>query len=222
MYKPKKYLRIVKNILARRLFVESPYIEEFDRKKCIFIHIPKCAGISIEESILDGQKPGHHKLTDYMYYNPCKFYKYFVFTFVRNPITRFESAFTFLKSGGRNPVDKQWAEEHLVGFETVDELVNRMRANTRLRTDVETWQHFRPQVSYLLDENGNLPIDYIGRLETIQRDFEEICSRIGIKRQLPHKNKSTKSESEVLSNKNNISFLREELYNQDFKMLGYE
>lgn len=215
-------LKLIERFLRRRIYSESPYIDQNDEKRCIFIHVPKCAGISIEASIFDGQKPGHHRVTEYKQYNPYKFCRYFVFAFVRDPIGRFESAFSYLKGGGRNPADQQWAEEHLGGIGTVDQLVERMRADESLRRTVREWQHFRPQVWYLTDEDGNLPLDYIGRLETIQDDFEEVCQRIGIERRLPHKNKSKKSKNDMLSNKRNISFLREEIYDRDIKMLGYE
>jgi hypothetical protein len=127
-----------------------------------------------------------------------------------------------LKDGGRNPVDQKWAEENLRGIDTADQLVERMREDSDYRKTIESWQHFRPQVWYLIDNTGNLPLDYIGRLETIQEDFEEICRRIGIERHLPHKNKSSKSERDVLSDEQNTTFLRKKVYDRDFKMLGYQ
>nr|WP_272508422.1 sulfotransferase family 2 domain-containing protein [Salinibacter ruber] len=208
--------------LKRRITESSPYIAQNLDKKCVFVHVPKCAGISIEESIFDGHKVGHHPVRQYKQYSPYRFWKYFVFTFVRNPISRFESAFSFLKNGGRNPADLRWAEDNLKNIDTADEMVKYMRKSPVLKRKVKKWQHFRPQTWYLTDNSGGLPLDYIGRVETIQDDFEEICRRIGIDRRLPHKNKSSKSEADLLSNDRNIAFLREKVYERDIKMLGYE
>ena len=161
-------------------------------------------------------------MVDYKYYNPYKFYRYFVFTLVRHPISRFESAFSYLKAGGGHQGDKQWAEENLGGIETADQLVECMRVDPGFRDTIEEWMHFRPQVWYLTDASGNLPLDYIGRLETIEEDFEEICRQIGIDRTLPHKNKSPKSENRALKEEKNRTFLRENVYKEDFEVLGYK
>ena len=45
----------------------------------------------------------------------------------------------------------------------------------------------RFQYSFLADEDGRLLVDFIGRFESLQEDFDRICERIGIPRQkLPH------------------------------------
>jgi len=46
------------------------------------------------------------------------------------------------------------------------------------------------QSNWMYDMNGELIVDYIGRYETLDYDFAEICRRIGINVQLPHLNRT--------------------------------
>lgn len=43
---------------------------------------------------------------------------------------------------------------------------------------------------FMCDEKGNIIIDFIGRYENLDADFEKACKAIGIKNKLPHLNKS--------------------------------
>ena len=50
---------------------------------------------------------------------------------------------------------------------------------------------FRSQYDYLYDENGQLLIDFIGKLEQIESDIITVIEKAGIKNSdLPHVNKS--------------------------------
>jgi hypothetical protein len=47
------------------------------------------------------------------------------------------------------------------------------------------------QVDYLKDLDGKIIVDFIGKYENLQADYEEACRRIGIKPPpLPHKRKA--------------------------------
>ena len=79
-----------------------------DKYKCIFIHVPKVAGTSIERSIFETNKwlIGHVKASDYIRIDKNKFESYFSFGFVRNPYDRVVSAYHYLKNGGGNENDE--------------------------------------------------------------------------------------------------------------------
>lgn len=49
---------------------------------------------------------------------------------------------------------------------------------------------FMPQVNWISDEDGRSMIDFVGRLERLQEDFQTICQRIGTKADLPHEKRS--------------------------------
>lgn len=40
-------------------------------------------------------------------------------------------------------------------------------------------KHFS-QLSYITDSKGNIPLDFIGRFENLQEDFDYVCDKIGI------------------------------------------
>ena len=57
--------------------------------------------------------------------------------------------------------------------------------------NLEKEHMFIPQWEWISDSNGNLIIDYIGRFESLEKDYETICSYIGYRKgDLPHINKS--------------------------------
>ena len=82
----------------------------YDDYRCIFVHIPKAAGMSICRSLFGNLAGGHATLSDYQIIFPrLEFESYFKFTFVRNPWDRVFSAYNFLKKGGATEFDRQWA-----------------------------------------------------------------------------------------------------------------
>jgi hypothetical protein len=47
-------------------------------------------------------------------------------------------------------------------------------------TDPDGRKHiFRNQIDYLVDENGTIIVDFIGRFERLQECFDEVCRRLG-------------------------------------------
>lgn len=49
---------------------------------------------------------------------------------------------------------------------------------------------FMAQWYWVTDREGHVIIDFIGRFENLEQDFQIICTRLNIKAVLPHLNKS--------------------------------
>jgi len=167
--------------------------------KCIFIHIPKTAGQSVESVFLKAvnlrwetraslllrpnanpevgpPRLAHLKAHEYVacgHLPGDKFSAYFKFAFVRNPWDRLVSLYKYL--GPRNGLP---FKEFLMG---------------EFRKDL--WQNRQwfvgPQSSFVCDSRGNLLVDFLGRFERLQADFTAVAQRLGLPCcALPHRNKS--------------------------------
>ena len=131
---------------------------------------------------------------------------YFKFGFVRNPFDRFVSACFFLNR--RN-----------TGFTGNEiEFMRRAISNVRFRQRVLA----RPQYRLLTDERDNPMMDYLGRYETLQQSFDEICLRIGLAPTgLSVKNPSRHRHYESYYDDTLKSSVAE-FYRKDFELFGYD
>ncbi len=93
------------------------------------------------------------------------FAEFFKFAFVRNPFDRFVSYCAFMTRGGdlfqQRPRDVM---QHFL-----------------FREPPEGHILFQPQALLLVDGDGRTPLaDFVGRVETMQADYEAICDKLGI------------------------------------------
>ena len=131
---------------------------------------------------------------------------YFKFGFVRNPFDRFVSTCFFLNR--RNPAFAR----NQAGF------MRQALGNTRFRQRVLV----RPQYRLLTDDNGTLMMDYVGRYETLQDSFDEICRHIGLApSKLTRKNASVHRSYECYYDKTLKQAVAEH-YRKDFELFGYD
>jgi len=171
-----------------------------DKYKCVFIHIPKTAGQSIEtfflslhglawkqrgplllrhnpDPMLGPEHLAHLKAseyTDFGYLTPDTFNSYFKFSFIRNPWRRLVSEFNYRKYG----MKYSFKEFVFSGLPEKDSYS-------------DAYRHIVPQYDFLHDAAGQLIVDYVGRFETLQSDFDNVCSKLGISdSRLPHVNPS--------------------------------
>jgi hypothetical protein len=55
-----------------------------------------------------------------------------------------------------------------------------------------------PQTQMVCSEDGQLLVDFVGKFEQLQQDFEHVCAQLGIeKSKLPHVNSSDKKSREL-------------------------
>lgn len=172
-----------------------------DRHKFIYIHIPKTAGESIEEALLTRFEDSrivsndpdwdilikHDTIIEHDYSMKKPLSDFFTFSFVRNPWDRMVSHWKYFIETKRSP--EMSFEEFVFDFHRVlKEAVNGY-----------WWNPYRkyiftaPQLDFLIDENGEVKVDYIGRFENLQNDFNYICKRLNSNSiKLPHKNKTSR------------------------------
>lgn len=186
-----------------RLPILDPIARDIDvlchTYKCIFVHIPKVAGQSIEHVFLHlhdlswktrcplllrpnsdpaagPPRLAHLKASQYVacgHVTPEQFRGYFKFSFVRNPWDRVVSFYKYSKRG-RGLSFNTFLSRELVGREWH-----------------KRYWFVGPQHEFLFDAQRTPLVDFIGRFETLQADFDHVCRRIGIPpTALPHVNRS--------------------------------
>jgi len=169
---------------------------------CLFVHVPKAAGRSIEQFYLEQlglnrkstgkrlllgnnrdprrgtEKLSHLSAEEYVkcgYLEADEFERLFKFTFVRNPWERIVSEYRY-----RN---------YFLHRSFRDFLLHRVPAPGW----DDKYRHVMPQYDMLHDQEGRLLVDFVGRFENLQQDFATVCQRLGLANALlPHCNSSDK------------------------------
>ncbi|PTQ67395.1 sulfotransferase family 2 domain-containing protein [Pseudomonas sp. GV071] len=194
------------------------YPEAFERVAGLFVHVPKCAGSSVCKALFDTWRPGHLPLYWYQEQFPQAYAEAFKFTFVRDPLERTYSAYTYLRNNV--PLRRDQAANQLVSrYASFDEFVRGWLHAENVRRQL----HFAPQTDFLLDSSGSLAMDFIGRQETLRHDFFTLCELLKISRDLPHLNASKRHEGSArdISNARTRHLVRQ-VYARDYELLGYE
>jgi len=166
-----------------------------DSKKFIFVHLYKNGGNSVRVALRSYRDrptfvtrlfskinlinfPKHRSALDTRQEFPQKWEDYFTFAFVRNPWSWQVSLYHYMKQ-------REYHRQH-------DVITSLDSFETYLDRRIDG--HVRLQQEFLTDEAGNLIVDYVGRLERMNKDFQVICDRIDVEATLPHKNKSSHSD----------------------------
>ena len=108
------------------------------------------------------------------------------FCFVRNPYDRLFSAYTFLKEGGINNQDLEFSNSYLQEFANFDEFVFKGLE----KEEIMNWVHFKPQYTFVCDENDNIVMDFVGKMENLNADFNTVCKHLNIESELQKLNMS--------------------------------
>ena len=158
----------------------------FYNDELLFIHIPKCAGVSIE-NFFGWNGLRHETLQTYSNENSNEFLdSCFKFTFVRNPWARMVSWYFKHKNNIYEPKTKDGFNEWIKGG-----MPNHWEKNTN-GVDKTNWSN-KDALSCIdfLNNDKNIDVDYIGEVENINKDMQYICNKMNIEyKELPHINKS--------------------------------
>ena len=164
--------------------------------RCILVHVPKTGGTSVERFFLklhglDWQSrsplllranPEPSRGPEFLAHLTAREYvacghvlaadwdSHFKFAFVRNPWERLVSQYQSRR------LDRvcSFREYVLTGLPAQSSYT-------------DAWRHLMPQSDYLNDSDGRSLVNFVGRFENLQTDFDIVCSRLGIAdSKLPH------------------------------------
>jgi hypothetical protein len=215
----------------------------------IFVHVPKAAGTSVSElfskfSAYSDLEVGGTELGEALQ-NAYKrrfgltkhsaeeiravvgadtWRDYYSFAFVRDPYARAQSTFHFMKRWHGNKDMKQLAfMDEFPDFRSfvMSDVFVKQKAHRLL------W----PQAKWLLDAEGAIAVDYVGRLETLDEDIHQVLSTApglvaagAAPESAPAKNKSTSTDAalfDLLSTDDEVEQRIFQSYKVDFDLFGY-
>lgn len=210
---------IFRNAAQKKSSFGFPFSSYNRKYNCTFIHVPKVAGTSIVEVLGQGKAKRHH-LPWYVYYtaNRSFFEQSFKFSFVRNPWDRTLSAYKYLASGGNQASDLEVAKR-ISKFDDFDDFVINGLGQGWYRNHLL----FIPQSEFIVNGEQNIVVDFLGRYEDLDSDFEKISKRLNISKELANSNASKRSKDykEYYKNERSIELISE-IYSQDVRLFSYE
>ena len=80
---------------------------------------------------------------------------------------------------------------------------------------------FAPQLEWLVSQNGEIELDFIGRFENIRSDFERLTNILGVNAELPHLNATTTEHYRYYYNDETREIVRK-WFAKDIEFFGYE
>lgn len=173
--------------------------------KCIFIHIPKTGGTSIENVLRqDKSKGSDHRLL-HEYSNYSGFNSYFKFAIVRNTYDRIWSIYNYYSSGGNQQKNQTLTDYYyhyknrIFNFPFYTDLEIREKMPRTFQEFCERYlKHAKPffrkhviqsQLDYI-SINGNVKVDFAGKFDCLENDFSKVAKQLGVQENLPHLRKS--------------------------------
>ena len=207
------------------------------KHKIIFIHIPKCAGQSIENIFLidlglnweqrhplllrprKGKEKGPERLAHlyaeeyfkFGYIPKEKYDKFFKFSIIRNPVDRILSEINYQRIPKKN-------SNNINGIESVEEYISKV---IKLNKFSDLQRHISPQVKFLHDsETNKLLVDKVILFDELNHEVPKILQKkLKVFLEVPKINSSKNKlwVKEELTPRD-ISFLYD-FYESDFKFL---
>lgn len=169
---PKKVAKIIRK--------EWQYFQHYKLQNYVFIHINKTAGRSIGYAL---QIPFEHKIATKKIEDLglAEWNKRFCFTFVRNPWDRVVSLYHY-----RVKTNQTNLRTNSISFKDWIYLCY-VERNTYY---YNTHKMFMPQLNWITNNRGDILVDFIGKFENLQHDYNLVCDCLNRKNTLKHLHRS--------------------------------
>lgn len=191
----------------------------YDKLNCIFVHVPKTAGTSIEKCLRDindkNQIVGGHSTSDSLLkFKKRDFSNYFTFTIVRNPWDRLLSAYLYMHKMdtcsilGNKPIKEHKTFESFVMNYCTEKVIHEN-------------MHLKPQYIFLCIKD-KIAVDYWGKYEHLNDEWSLICRKLKVNINLPWLNKSNESNEYTSHYTEEMRKKVEKLYIKDIILFNYQ
>lgn len=190
----------------------------FNNIGCLFVHVPKTAGTSIEKCLQDvndkTQVVGGHSTCDALVkHKPKEFSNLFTFTIVRNPWDRLVSAYLYMLKMGTSDI---LGNGEIKKYTTFDAFVTEYCDEKSINENM----HLKPQYLFVCVD-GELAVDYWGKYEELNKAWNVICKKIKKNIALPWLNKSNETREYKSYYNHRTQEKVRKLYARDIELFGY-
>jgi hypothetical protein len=197
---------------------------------CIFIHIPKCGGTSLEQVIWPEPRQEADLWMGFVdkYHNKYQtgglqhlfarqvlqevgeqtFRSYFKFSIIRNPWDKAVSQFIYMQQ--RDDL------REFIGLKKSDSFKIYLEKIKR-KTHVQWEKQYR----FILNDHGELMVDFLGRFENIRQDSDYIFSSLNIRANLPHVNATLHKRYSSYYDTETVEMIAE-FYAEDIHLFNYK
>jgi hypothetical protein len=191
--------------------IELP--KDFIKLNCLFIHIPKCAGTTVRKTLFNDKIGWHMPISFYENLFPQFYTNSFKFTFVRHPLDRAYSAYSYIYNNEhRRNSSMRKVIKHYDNFDSFIQ-------NWLTLENAKKHVLFCNQVDFLENSMGLINMDFIGKQENFDEDFLEICNKFN-KTYTPQKINASQREINPSFQDKTINKIYE-IYKKDYDILGY-
>ena len=195
-----------------------------DSHKLVFVHIQKTGGVTVHELLRERipdlrnilarhefARRGMAELNDWD--------EYFKFAFARNPWDRLVSWYTMITTFDKTGNELWWYVHD--NSSTFEEFIHNCTGEVEIKEGV-SYSFAYNQLDYVTDEHGNLLVDFIGRLENLDEDIQEVFRRIDLELEtVPHHNRSGHRHYSTFYTPETEMIVRER-FNRDIEYFGYK
>lgn len=164
--------------------------------RCIFVRISKTASTSILNTFKSQKKSSdigyfglkHFSIKHYFDTYRLYFGDFFKFAFVRNPWDRIFSQYRYLNFVKKHDIANCSYRDWLFKCEEAMNAPNNYLFGRN--RDIFIY-HLTNQIEWI-SLNGEIAVDFVGRFENIEEDFNKICKHLNVDFNLLHENRSGK------------------------------
>ncbi len=175
-----------------------------------FVHINKTGGSSVEQAL---GLPFEHKTAREKKeeLGDRRWNQRFSFSFVRNPWDRVASLYHY-----RVRTNTSGLGSGTIDFNTWV----RLTFHDQDPAFYNSPKMLMPQAAWLCDDANRLLVDFVGRFEALEEDFETVCTQIGRRATLPHLKRSTRGPYRSQYDDDAIAIV-EAWFEEDIDRFGY-